>query len=163
VNAADTPQPREVSQHKAQIATWLALPTGKLLASAAARGPRLPARPLSRAPGSSDTVTPTLALRGRPPSVGAGKDVFDVVVDQHNVEFAALLAVVGSEVRVTFPLNPIGGLFLAQEHEVVELGGMVAISIGWQPDRDFGGYGQPLDDTAIVVMRNANDHGDSSF
>jgi hypothetical protein len=36
---------------------------------------------------------------------------------------------------------------------------MVPISIGWQTDGDFGGYGQPLYDTAILVVRDANDHG----
>ncbi|SPF37238.1 hypothetical protein SBA1_1740005 [Candidatus Sulfotelmatobacter kueseliae] len=46
---------------------------------------------------------------------------------------------------------------------MVELGGMAVISIGWQADRDFGRYGQPLNDTAIVVVRDANDHGNSSF
>ena len=45
---------------------------------------------------------------------------------------------------------------------MVELGGMVAISIGWQPDGNLGGYGQPLDDTAVLVVRDANNHGDSS-
>ena len=45
---------------------------------------------------------------------------------------------------------------------MVELGGMVAISIGWQPDGDLGGNGQPLDDTAVLVMRDANDHKESS-
>jgi len=46
---------------------------------------------------------------------------------------------------------------------VVELGGMIAISIGWQPDGDFGGYRQPLDDAAILVVRDTNDHRDSPF
>jgi len=41
---------------------------------------------------------------------------------------------------------------------VVELGRMAAISIGWQADGDFGGYGQPLNDTAVVVVRDTNDH-----
>src|SRR5664279_2630567 len=40
---------------------------------------------------------------------------------------------------------------------------MVAISIGWQPDGDLGGNRQPLDDTAVLVVCYANDHGDSSF
>jgi hypothetical protein len=77
------------------------------------------------------------------------------------VEFAALLAIMPGQLRIGFPLDPIGRLLLAQEDEVVELGGMVAISIGWQPDGDLGGYGQPLDDTAVLVMRYSNDHGDS--
>jgi hypothetical protein len=38
-----------------------------------------------------------------------------------------------------------------------------SVSIGWQPDGDLGGYGQPLDDTAVLVVRDANDHDDSSF
>jgi len=124
--------------------------------------PWLSARLLSRAPGSRDAVTPALPLDGRPPSVGAGKDVLDIVVDQHNVEFTALLAIMPGQLRIGFPLNPVGRLLLAQEDEVVELGGMVAISIGWQADGDFGGYGQPLDDTAVLVVRDTNNHGDSS-
>jgi hypothetical protein len=32
---------------------------------------------------------------------------------------------------------------------------MVAISIRWKPDGDFRGKGQPLDETAILVMRDA--------
>jgi len=40
---------------------------------------------------------------------------------------------------------------------------MVAISIGWQPDGDLGGNGQPLDDTAVLVMRYSNNHRDYSF
>jgi hypothetical protein len=70
-------------------------------------------------------------LGGRPPGVGAGEDVLDVVVNQHNVQFAALLAIMPGQLRIGFPLNPVGRLLLAQEDEVVELGGMVAISIGW--------------------------------
>jgi hypothetical protein len=46
---------------------------------------------------------------------------------------------------------------------MIELGGMVAISIGWQPDGDLCGYGQPLDDTAVLVVRYADYHEDSSF
>jgi len=78
------------------------------------------------------------------------------------VEFTALLAIMPGQLRIGFPLNPVGRLLLAQEDEVVELGGMVAISIGWQADGDFGGYGQPLDDTAVLVVRDTNNHGDSS-
>jgi hypothetical protein len=99
--------------------------------------------------GSSDTVTPALPFGGRPPSVGAGKDVLDVIVDQHNVVFAALVSVMLGQFRIDFPPKPVGRLLLAQEDEVVELGRMVAISIGRQPDGDLGGYGQPLDDTAV--------------
>ena len=40
---------------------------------------------------------------------------------------------------------------------------MVAIAIGWQADGDVGGYGQPLDDTAVLVTRDANDRRDSSL
>jgi hypothetical protein len=47
------------------------------------------------------------------------------------VEFAALASVVLGQFRIDFPPNPIGRLLLPQEDEVVELGGMVAISIGW--------------------------------
>jgi hypothetical protein len=79
------------------------------------------------------------------------------------VEFPALLSVVLGQFRIDFPPNPVGRLLLAQENEVVELGGMVAISIGWQPDGDLGGYGQPLDDTAVLVVRDTNDHRDSPF
>ena len=85
---------------------------------------------LLAAPGSSGTGAPALPLSGRPPSVGAGKDVLDVIVDQHNVEFAALLAIMPGQLRIGFPLNPVGRLLLAQENEVIELGGMVAISGG---------------------------------
>ena len=46
---------------------------------------------------------------------------------------------------------------------MVELGGMVAIAIGWQADGDLGGYGQPLDDTTVIVVGDANDHGNSSL
>jgi hypothetical protein len=88
----------------------------------------LSARLFSRAPGSSDAVTPALPLGGRPPSVGAGEDVLDVIVDQHNVEFAALVSIVLGQFRIGFPPNPVGRLLLAQEEEVVELGRMVAIS-----------------------------------
>ena len=79
------------------------------------------------------------------------------------MEFAALLSVMLGQFRIDFPPDPIGRLLLAQENKVVELGGMVAISIGWQPDGDFGGYGQPLDDAAVLVVRDTNDHGNSSF
>jgi hypothetical protein len=78
------------------------------------------------------------------------------------VEFAALVSVVLGQFRIDFPPNPVGRLLAPQEDEVIELGGVVAISIGWQPDGDLGGNGQPLDDTAVLVMRNANDHGDFS-
>jgi hypothetical protein len=79
------------------------------------------------------------------------------------VKIPALLTVVLGQFRVDFPLDPIGRLLFAQEDEVVELGGMVAISIGWQPDRNLCGYGQPLDYAAVIVMRNTYDHVDSSF
>ena len=79
------------------------------------------------------------------------------------MEFTALLAIMPGQLRIGFPLNPVGRLLLAQEDEVVELGGMVAISIGWQPDGDLGGNGQPLDDTAVLVMRYSNNHRDYSF
>jgi hypothetical protein len=75
------------------------------------------------------------------------------------VEFAALVSVMLGQFRIDFPPNAVGRLLLVQEDEVVELGGVVAISIGWQPDRDLGGNGQPLDDTAVLVVRDANDHG----
>jgi hypothetical protein len=78
--------------------------------------------------GGGGIVTPTLPLDGCPPSVGAGEDVLDVVVDQHNVEFAALLAIMPGQLRIGFPFNAVGRLLLAQEDEVVELGGMVVIS-----------------------------------
>jgi len=81
-----------------------------------------------RAPGSSDTVTPALALGGRPPGIGTGEDVLDVVVDQHNVKFAALLAIMPGQLGLGFPPKPVGRLLLAQKDEVVELAGMVAIS-----------------------------------
>jgi hypothetical protein len=42
---------------------------------------------------------------------------------------------------------------------VVELGGVVTISIGRQADGDFCGHGQPLNDTAVVVVRDTNDRG----
>src|SRR5208282_6486419 len=77
VDAADTPEAREVRQHEAQISTWLVLARRKLRASAATGGPRLAARLLSRAPGGRGTVAPALPLGGRPPSVRAGKDVLD--------------------------------------------------------------------------------------
>jgi hypothetical protein len=37
---------------------------------------------------------------------------------------------------IGFPLNSVGRLLLAQENEVVELGGVVAISTGWQSSED---------------------------
>src|SRR5271157_5647639 len=103
----------------------------KLRASAATGGPRLAARLLRRAPGGRGAIAPALPLGGRPPSVKAGKDVLDVIVDQHNVEFAALAAVVLGQFRIDFPPNSVGRFLFPQEDEVVELGGMVTISIGW--------------------------------
>jgi hypothetical protein len=47
------------------------------------------------------------------------------------VQLTALLAIMPGQLGVGFPLNAVGRLLLAQEEEVVELGGMVAISIGW--------------------------------
>jgi len=44
------------------------------------------------------------------------------------VEFAALLAIMPGQLRIGFPFNAVGRLLLAQEDEVVELGGMVVIS-----------------------------------
>src|SRR5207249_6598141 len=129
VDAADAAQPREIRQQKPQVAARLALAGDKLGASSAARGPRLPGRLLSRATSGRGSVTPALPLRGRPPGVGAGEDVLDVVVDQHDVELAALVPVVLREFRVGLPLDAAGCLLLAQEDEVVELGGMVAISV----------------------------------
>ena len=163
MDATDAPQPWEVRQHEAQIAAWLALPAGKFRASAATRLPRLPSRLLRRASGRRRSVAPALSLRGRPPSVGAGKDILDIVVDQHDVKVPALLSVVLGQFRVNLPLDPVGRLLLAQEDEVVELRGMVAISVGWQPDGDLGGYGQPLDNTAVIIVCNTNDHKDSPF
>jgi len=75
--------------------------------------------------GGGGPVTPALPLGGRPPSVGTGKDVLDVIVDPHNVKFAALLAIMPGQLRIGFPPKPVGRLLLAQEDEVVELGGMV--------------------------------------
>ena len=43
----------------------------------------------------------------------------------------ALLTVVLGQFRVNLPLDPVGRLLLAQEDEMVELRGVVAISIGW--------------------------------
>src|SRR5207244_13164076 len=136
------------------------LPGAKLGASSAAGGPRLPGRPLSRAPGGRGSVAPALPLRGRPPSVRTGENILDVVVDQHDVKLAALLPVVLGEFRVGLPLDAAGCLLLPQEDEVVELGGMVAVSVGRQADGDLGGYGQPLDDAAVGVVSDTNDHLD---
>jgi hypothetical protein len=47
------------------------------------------------------------------------------------VKIPALLSIVLGQFRVNLPLDPVGCFLLAQEDEVVELGGMVAISIGW--------------------------------
>jgi hypothetical protein len=47
------------------------------------------------------------------------------------VKFPALLAIMPGQLRIGFPLDLVGRLLLPQEDEVVELGGMVAISIGW--------------------------------
>jgi hypothetical protein len=77
------------------------------------------------------------------------------------VKFTALLAVMLSQFRIDFPPNPVGRPLLSQENEGVELIRMVTISIGWQADGDLGGNGQPLDDTAVLVMGNTNDHGNS--
>jgi hypothetical protein len=74
---------------------------------------------------------PSTPLRGRPPSIGTGEDVLDVVVNQHNVKIPALLTVMLGQFRINLPLDSVGRLLLAQEDEVVELRGMVAISIGW--------------------------------
>ena len=125
----------------------------------------MPARLLGCAPGRRRSVAPALPLRGRPPSVGAREDILDVVVDQHYVKIPAMASspVVLGQFRVNLPLDPVGRLLLAQEDEVVELDGMVAISIGWQPNGNFSGYGQPLDYTAVIVMRDTNDHKDSPF
>jgi len=69
VDAAHAAQPREVSQHKAQVAARLALAGAKLGASSPAGGPRLTARLVSRAPGGGGAVAPALALGspGNPP------------------------------------------------------------------------------------------------
>jgi hypothetical protein len=123
---------------------------------------RLLAGHSSRAPGGRSSVTPALPHGGGPPSIRAGEDVLDVIIDKHNVEFVALVSVVLGQFRIDFPPNPVGRLLLPQEDKVVELGGMVAISIGWWRDGDLGGNGQPLDDTAGLVVRDANDHGISS-
>jgi hypothetical protein len=163
MDAADTPQPGEVSQYEAQISTWFAVPTCKLRTSTTASGPRLAARLLRRAPCGIDPITPALPFGGCPLGVGTGEYILDVIVDQHDVEFTALVSVVLGQFRIDFPPNPVGCLFLSQEYEVVELGGMIAIPIGREPDGDLGGNGQPLDDTTVLVMRDANDHGDSSF
>ena len=45
---------------------------------------------------------------------------------------------------------------------MIELGGMIAISIGWQPDGHLRGNRQPLNNTAVLVVRDANDHKGSS-
>jgi hypothetical protein len=37
------------------------------------------------------------------------------------------------------------------------------VSPGRQPDGDLGGNGQPLDNTAVLVMSDTNNHGDSSL
>jgi hypothetical protein len=63
---------------------------------------------LLAAPGSSDAVTPALPLSGRPPGIGVGEDALDVIVDQHDVKFAALLAIMPGQLRTGFPLNPVG-------------------------------------------------------
>jgi hypothetical protein len=78
------------------------------------------------------------------------------------VKIPALLTVVLGQFRVNLPLDPVGRLLLAEEDEVVELRRVVAISIGWQPDRDLCGYGQPLDYTAVIVVGNTDDHVNSS-
>ena len=107
MDAADAPQAGKVRQHKAQIPTRLALASGKL------RHP-LPQWSMAdrqasrRAPGSSDTVTPALPLSGCPPGIGTGEDVLDVVVDQHDVKFAALFAIMPGQLGIGFPLNPVG-------------------------------------------------------
>jgi len=44
------------------------------------------------------------------------------------VEFAALLAIMPGQLRIGFPPKPVGRLLPGQEDEVVELGGMIAIS-----------------------------------
>src|SRR5271157_3966172 len=54
---------------------------------------------------------------GRPPSVGTGEDVLDVIVDQHNVKVAALVSIVLGQFRIDFPPNPVGRLLLPQEDE----------------------------------------------
>ncbi len=53
-----------------------------------------------------------------------------------DVVFAARLALMLGQLGIGFPLNSVGRLLLAQENDVVELGGMVAISIGWQSSED---------------------------
>jgi hypothetical protein len=80
------------------------------------------------------------------------------------VEFVAFLTEMLGQFRINFPPNSVGRLLLlAQENEVVELGGMVAIPIGRKPDGNLGGNGQPLDDAAVLVVRNTNNHGESSY
>jgi hypothetical protein len=130
MDAADTPQPGEVSQHKAQITAWFALAAYKLWAAAAAGGPWLSTRLLSRASGSSGTVAQALPFSGGPPSVGRGEYILDVIVDQHNVKVVAFFPVVVGQLWIDFPANPVVGLLLAQENEVVEFGGIVAVRIG---------------------------------
>jgi hypothetical protein len=75
------------------------------------------------------------------------------------VQLVALLSVVLGQIRVNFPAHSVISLRFAKEDEVIELSRVVTISIRWQRDGDFCGYGQPLDDTAVMVVRDTDDHG----
>ena len=75
------------------------------------------------------------------PLSGTGWTLGHIVVPNRadlgaDVVFAARLAVMLGQLWTGFPLNSVGRLLLAQEDEVVELGGVVAISVGWQSSED---------------------------
>ena len=67
--------------------------------------------------GGRGPVTPALPLGGRPPSIGTGKDVLDVVVHQHDVQFAALLAIMPGQLRIGFPPKPLADFFLRSSRQ----------------------------------------------
>jgi hypothetical protein len=79
------------------------------------------------------------------------------------VEAATVIAVMGHQFRIGLPFHDLLSLFLFEEDEVIELGGAVAVTIWGKPNGDFGGNGETLDDAAVRVMSNSNDHIESSF
>jgi hypothetical protein len=79
------------------------------------------------------------------------------------VKAAAVIAVMGHEFRIGFPFQSLLCFFLSQEDEVIELGGVVAVTVRGKPDGDLGENGQSLDGAAVRVVGNSDDHSENSF
>jgi len=55
------------------------------------------------------------------------------------VEAAAVIAVMGHEFSIGFPFQAFLSLFLFEEDTMIELGGVVAVTIRGKPNGDFSG------------------------